>query len=169
MRPGGMRSRLRSGGRMVDRLLRDKTDLRMWVDFLAKRKFPMRVSVVSGKPRSTEQNKLQRLWCREAAEQMGDRTPEEVRGEAKLTFGVPILRFEDEAFAREYDATVKPLPHELKFKLMMEPFDLAVTRRMRTDQKTRFLDAFYAHWTAQGVVLTVPPDDRYGPKIGDAA
>jgi hypothetical protein len=124
----------------------------------------MRVSAIAGKPRSTDQNRLQRLWARQVAEYFGDRTAEEVRGYGKLHFGVPILRAEDEEFAERYDAVIKPLPYEAKLAIMMEPLDLPVTRRMNTSQKTRFLDAFFYHWTAEGVPLIEPDDKRYGPK-----
>jgi len=36
---------------------------------------------------------------------------------------------------------------------------------MNTSQKTRFLDAFFYHWTAEGVPLIEPDDKRYGPKV----
>ena len=92
--------------------------------------------------------------------QLGDVTPEWVRGYSKLHFGVPILRAEDEEFAEKYDATVKPLTYETKIAVMSEPLDLPVTRRMTTEQKTRFLDAMHAHWSAQGIILTMPPERR---------
>lgn len=130
-------------------------------DALAKRvaamKTPLTVSIMEGAHRSTEQNKLQRKWCHEVAEQLGDRTPEEVRGYSKLHFGVPILR-EDAAFQAEYDALIKPLPYEAKLRLMMEPFDFGVTRKMTTKQKTAYLDAMFKHWSEMGVKLTQPED-----------
>jgi hypothetical protein len=106
--------------------------------------------------RSNEQNRLQRLWLNEISEQLGDQTPEEVRGFCKLMFGVPILRAENTAFRERYDAIVKPLPYELKMAMMQEPFDFAVTRNMSTNQKTRYLDALSKHFLELGIVLTNP-------------
>lgn len=119
---------------------------------------PITVSIMEGEQRSTRQNKLQRKWCHEVAEQLGDRTPEEVRGYSKLHFGVPILREEDAAFRAEYDAIIRPLPYEAKLRLMMEPFDFGVTRQMTTKQKTAYLDAMFRHWSELGVQLTRPED-----------
>lgn len=100
----------------------------------------------------------------EIAAQLGDRTPEDVRGECKLTFGVPILRNENDAFRIKYDEVIKPLPYELKLKLMMEPFDFGVTRIMTTRQKTNYLDAVHRHYSEMGLVLTNPEDLKFSPK-----
>jgi hypothetical protein len=94
----------------------------------------------------------------EIAEQLGDRTPEEVRGYCKLTIGVPILRAENEAFRERYDAIVKPLPYEQKLALMMEPLDFPITRLMSTKQATAYLDGVHRHFSEKGIVLTDPGD-----------
>lgn len=117
---------------------------------------PLTVSIMEGEHRSTAQNRLQRKWCHEVAEQLGDRTPEEVRGYSKLHLGIPILREEDAVFRAEYDAIIRPLPYEAKLRLMMEPFDFGVTRQMTTKQKTAYLDAMFRHWSEFGVQLTRP-------------
>jgi hypothetical protein len=145
---------------MVTRVIRNDGDLALLVQYLKARKRPYTVDIVNGKHRTNEQNHLQRLWLKEAAEQLGDRTAEELRGECKLTFGVPILRHENEAFREKYDAMVKPLPYPMKLALMMEPFDMAVTRIMTTDQKTRFLEQMQRHFLEQGVALTEPKSKR---------
>jgi hypothetical protein len=72
-------------------------DLELWITLLRSKKRPMTVSQEDGRHRSVEQNKLQRLWCNEVSEQLGDHTPEEARAISKLEIAVPILRAEDEA------------------------------------------------------------------------
>lgn len=141
---------------MSNRIITSEWELSQWVTFLRGRKLPLTVTAVQGKHRTNEQNRLQRKWISEVAEQRGDISPEEVRGYGKLHFGVPILRNEDEQFAEVYDRVIRPLPYEAKLALMQVPIDLPVTSRMTTGQKTRFLDAVYQHWTAQGLVLTQP-------------
>lgn len=126
--------------------------------FIEQQKLPLAVSVNSGSPRTTKQNRLQRQWCNEIADQLGDRTAEEVRGEAKLTFGVPILRAASEDYRRVYDKHVKGLPYHQKLALMMEPFDFAVTRLMTTRQHTNYLDAMHRHYSERGIALTDPGD-----------
>lgn len=152
---------------MVDRIVKDESDRKLLLRRIERQKLPFTVTIRQGSIRSYEQNRLQRLWINEIAEQLGDRTAEEVRGECKLTIGVPILRAEDEIFRREYDRLIRPLAYEDKLACMQEPIDLPVTRRMTTEQKTRYLDGVYRLFTEQGLVLTIPTDQRFGPPIGE--
>lgn len=141
---------------MTLRTVRTEYERKMLLRLLSGRKLPFSVEITSGRRRSVEQNKLQRLLINEIAEQLGDRTPEQVRAECKLTLGVPILRAENESFRERYDAVVRPLPYEQKLAIMAEPLDLPVTRLMNVDQKHRYLEAIYQHYGEQGLVLTVP-------------
>jgi hypothetical protein len=141
---------------MPSRIIRSPADMANLLTFLGDRKLPLTVSWENGKHRTADQNRLNRLWCSEVAEQTGDRTPEEVRGEAKLTFGVPILRAENPEFREKYDATIRPLPYETKLALMMEPFDFGVTRLMNVSQQVRYLDAMHRHYSTMGLELTQP-------------
>jgi hypothetical protein len=141
---------------MATRTVRNEYERKMLLRFLESRKLPFTVEITDGRRRSIEQNRLQRLLINEIAEQLGDRTPEEVRAECKLRLGVPILRAENEEFRARYDAVVRPLPYEAKLAIMAEPLDLPVTRIMSVDQKQRYLDAIYQRYAEQGVVLTQP-------------
>jgi hypothetical protein len=140
----------------MDRVIKTEFDRDMLIKLLKQQKLPFSVTVTKGKRRSFEQNRLQRLWMNEISEQLGDMTPEECRGYCKLTIGVPILRAENAAFCERYDSIVKRLPYEQKLAVMMEPLDLPVTRMMTTDQKTRYLDGIYRHFTEKGITLTLP-------------
>lgn len=133
----------------------------MLVKFIQGKKLPFTATIADGKHRTKPQNKTQRLWMTEIAAQLGDRTAEEVRGECKLTFGVPILRRENEAFRLGYDQTVKPMPYATKLALMMEPISLPVTSLMTTKQKTEYLDAIHRHFSGMGIVLTNPEDRKW--------
>jgi hypothetical protein len=141
---------------MTTRVIETVNDLVTLHSFLGVLDRPFTVEITKGKKRSNEQNHLQRLWINEISAQLGDQTPEEVRGEVKLTLGVPILRAENQKFCDEYDKFIKPLPYETKLAIMMEPLDLPVTRLMTTDQKARYLDAIARHYGAQGIILTQP-------------
>ena len=141
---------------MVTRVVDSEEDRSLLLRFIKERKMPFTVDITKGKHRTVEQNRLQRLWLNEIAEQLGDQTAEELRGYCKLRFGVPILRAENETFRDCYDAVVKPLAYEQKLSIMMEPLDLPVTRLMSTEQKTRYLDAIHKHFAEQGVTLTEP-------------
>ncbi|UNU74129.1 recombination protein NinB [Moraxella nasovis] len=111
--------------------------------------------------RSQAQNRLQRLWVNELAEQ-GDLTAEEYRAYCKLHFGVPILRNENEEFRATYDERVKYCySYEQKLQFMALPFDFPVTRLMTVKQHKRYLDDVYVHYTGLGYVLTIPDDLRW--------
>lgn len=158
---------------MAHRTIATEQDREDLIRLFGTLKLPFSVEWQQGNGRSIAQNKLQRLWCNEVAEQLGDRTAEEVRGYCKLTMGVPILRAEDDEFHDAYDRVVKPLPYESKLACMMEPIDFPVTRRMKVGQHIRFLDHMHQHWTEQGLRLTEPDPElaayqaRYRPR--DAA
>lgn len=145
---------------MTTRTIRTPGDIARLATLLAARDLPVTVSIRKGVKRTTPQNRLSFQWFAEIAEQLGDRTVEDVRAECKLTLGIPILRAEDEAFRAEYDEKVMPLAYETKLALMVGLIrgmgEFPVTRLMTRDQESRFLDAIWQRYTAQGVVLTQP-------------
>lgn len=143
---------------MTTRFLETEQDRRMLLRFIEGQPLPLTVTLSKGGRRTLKQNKLQRLWLNEISEQLGDQTPEEVRGYCKLTIGVPILRAEHDGFRERYDAIVEPLPYEQKIALMMEPLDFPVTRLMSTKQATSYLDGVHRHFSSRGIVLTDPGD-----------
>ena len=143
----------------LTRPIRDGADLAPLLVLMQRRAMPYTVTIKDGLPRSTDQNRLQRLWCSEVSEQLGDRTPEQVRGYMKLHHGVPIRR-EDPEYDAIYRERIIHLPYEAKLALMMEPLDMPVSRDMTRKQLTRYLDAVYADFAAQGVVLTIPEPKR---------
>ena len=124
---------------------------------LATRKLPFTLIIKDGRSRTLEQNRLQRLWCNEVSKQTGD-TPEEVRGYIKLTIGVPVLREASDEFREEYDAILKPLSYPQKMRLMMEPLDYGVTRKMTVEQMNTFMDRVFKHYSEQGIALTQPEE-----------
>lgn len=145
---------------MADRIVETEYDRKMLVRFIETRKLPLTASIVAGKHRTNEQNRLQRRWMTEIAEQLAGtfENAEQARGYCKLHFGIPILREENEAFRLAYDRRLKPLPYEAKLDLMMEPVSIPVTSIMTTKQKSAYLDSVHRHFSGQGVVLTNPDD-----------
>ena len=143
---------------MTTRFLETDADRRLLIRFIEEQPLPLTVSLSKGGKRTLRQNKLQRLWMGEIAEQLGDQTAEEVRGYCKLTIGVPILRAENDAFRERYDAIIRPLPYEQKLAMMMEPLDFPITRLMTTKQHTAYLDGVHRHFSEKGIALTDPGD-----------
>ncbi len=141
---------------MTSRVLRTEDDREQWVTLLTSMKLPMTVKAEVGAKRSVEQNKLQRMWVNEAAEQLQEYTAEEYRAYCKAWFGLPILTAQNEDFRESYEKTIKPLSYEQKLEIMGEPIDFPVTRIMSVRQKKEYLDAIYQHFTSLGVRLTEP-------------
>src|ERR1043166_4671094 len=120
------------------RILEKPQDLDDFSTFLGTLKLPITVEWTLGRDRSGEQNRLQFLWAREAAEQRGDRTPEEQRNEWKLRYGVPIMREDSPEFRATYDRLIKPLSYPQKIAAMEL---ISVTSLMKVKQMVRYLDA----------------------------
>ena len=106
---------------MPHRIINNDRDLNEFVLLASKLAKPFTVEWQLGRDRSLEQNRLQFLWAREAAEQRGDMSADEVRCEWKLVHGVPILREESAEFREIYDAAIKPLHDEFVSKLSAGP------------------------------------------------
>ena len=140
---------------MSSHIISNKSDLRDLFTLLENRKLPITVNIKKGKDRSVDQNRLQRLWVNEAAEQ-GDMTAEEYRGYCKLHFGCAILYNENPEFAEAFDEVIRPLSYEHKLKAMMIPLDMPVSRLMTTGQCKRYLDDMWHHFTSLGMKLTDP-------------
>lgn len=143
---------------MATHIVRSAEDMERVARLVGNLKPPLTITVTSGASRSLEQNKLQRLWCMEAAEQLGDRTAEEIRGFCKLHYGVPIMREGHEDFRETYDRLIKPLPYETKLAYMMEPLDFPITRLMTVGEKSQYLDAMHKGLSELGVKLTEPSE-----------
>lgn len=141
---------------MAHRIIQNPSELDAFVSLLTGLKLPITVEWVQGRDRTKEQNRLQFLWAREAAEQRGDRTPEEQRNEWKLRFGVPIMREDSPEFRDTYDRLIKPLPYEFKTRAMEL---ISVTSLMKVRQMVRYLDAIERECAEEGVKLTNPDPD----------
>jgi hypothetical protein len=141
---------------MAHRIISNPAELAEFITFLGNLKLPVTVEWVQGRDRSREQNRLQFLWAREAAEQRGDRTAEEQRSEWKLRYGVPIMRADSPEFREVYDRLIKPLSYEQKIGAM----DLiAVTSLMKVRQMVQYLDAIERECAEHGIKLTDPDPD----------
>jgi hypothetical protein len=138
---------------MAHRIIETEADRSNFLMFVSGVKLPATFEWRQGRDRSLDQNRLQFLWAREASEQRGDMTADEVRCEWKLIHGVPILREEDKAFCDIYDTAIKPLPYDKKLLAMRV---ISVTSEMTVPQMRRFLDAVQRECLEQGLRLTDP-------------
>jgi hypothetical protein len=141
---------------MAHRIIANEADLADFTRLLTGLSLPVTVEWRQGRDRSLEQNRLQFLWAREASEQRGDVTADEVRCEWKLHHAVPIMRTDSPSFQDVYDAAIKPLPYPLKLKAMRF---IPVTSEMNVRQMVRYLDAVQRECLEQGIRLTDPDPD----------
>jgi hypothetical protein len=138
---------------MPHRTIESPQDIEDFARLLSNSKLPITVEWVQGKDRSADQNALQWLWAKEAAEQLGDRTTTEMQHEWKLRYGVPILREDSPEFRAKYDECLRPLPYEAKLGFMEY---LDVTSIMKVRQMVRYLDTIQREMLQQGIRLTDP-------------
>lgn len=137
------------------RTIETDQDRAMLHRFLDERTLPITVEISDGKRRTPKSNRLQMQWCHDIAEQLGD-TPEYWRGYCKLHYGVGIRKAGSVDFAEAYDRDIRPLPYELKLKLMMQPHDFPITRDFRAKEMKQYLDEIQRAFAERGVELTDP-------------
>ena len=138
---------------MAHRIIDTERDLDELCQFFGNLKLPFTVEWTAGRDRTRDQNALQWLWATEAANQLGDRTADELQRDWKLRHGVPILREDSAAFRDTYDRMIKPLGYEQKLEAMRI---VDVTSIMAVRQMVRFLDAVQRECLEQGIRLTDP-------------
>ena len=147
----------------IKRWVKSEDDQGLLMAFIGNMELPFTVTIEKGirEKRSTDQNRLQRLWVNEA-EQQGDMTAEEYRAYCKLHFGVPMLRNENDTFAELYDSKIRdrvpPYSYEQKLEFMAVPWDMHVTRLMTIKQHDKYLNMMHDHFTSLGMILTIPND-----------
>ena len=144
---------------MASRIITSEYERRQFIKIVEGHALPFTASTAAGKNRSWVQNKLQRKWCNEISEQLGEHSPEEVRAFCKLTIGVPIRRRDDADYCEKYDRIIRPMTYLDKLALMAEPLDFPVTRDMNTKQMKEYLDRVFQTYSERGVILTIPDQD----------
>ncbi|MFE3838914.1 hypothetical protein [Pseudogemmobacter sonorensis] len=145
---------------MPTMVLRDPGHIDALSRRLSGRKLPLTVSWSQGASRSSQQQRLSFQWFMDISRQLGDMTVEEVRADAKVSFGVPILRAETESFRASWDETFGQLDHEAQ-RRAVERLQVPVTSLMTVKQMTAFLDAMQRHWLPLGIRMTDPEALKY--------
>jgi len=118
------------------------------------------VSWAQGAPLSDAQRRLSFRWYQDAARQLGDQTPAEVRAECKVVFGAPILCRDNDSFRASWESLRQRFTHEeiLRF---VEQTELPMTSIMTVKQMTEYLDGVQRHYSGHGVWLTDPEALKY--------
>lgn len=106
----------------------------------------IRLSIITGRDRSKDQNALLHAWISQVSCETGEDTPAGIKAFVKLHLGVPILRAENEEFQAFYDENVKPLPYRQKLAIIEY---LPVTSIMTTGQCAHLLEDMQKHYAAR--------------------
>lgn len=156
---------------MPTKIIRDPSHIPAIASIFEGLKLPITVSWRQGASRREAQNRLAQRWFTDISRQRGDMTHEDVRADCKVSFGVPIMREENDAFRAGWDETFGALGYEAQRKAVAA-LDVPVTRLMTVKQMTRFMDAVSVFWRTRGVYLTDPEALKYevefGPQEGSA-
>lgn len=116
----------------------------------------LRISIRTGKDRSLDQNAISHAWYEQISRELGEDSPEGVKCECKLRFGVPILRAADADFREMYDAAIKGhLSYEQKLKAMRF---IPVTSLMTIKQSSQYLEDVQRHYAQRGIILEFPDE-----------
>lgn len=116
------------------------------------------VTISTANKRSLDQNAISHAWYEQISRELAEDTPEGVKAECKLRFGVPILRAEDEDFRTMYDKAIgagkhSHLTYEQKLAVLQY---LPVTSLMTTAQLSRYLEDMQRDYARRGVMLEFP-------------
>ena len=118
-------------------------------DVLAGRKwFTVQIPV---RGRSMPQNNLWGAWYSLIGKQVGQ-TPEEVKRECKLLWGVPILTAEDESFRRVWNAKFANDTYEQQLYMMRY---LPVTSLLSKSQGMIYTETLQREYAKQSIILEV--------------
>lgn len=118
----------------------------------------LRLNIKTGKDRSLDQNAISHAWYEQIARELREDTPEGVKCECKLRFGVPILRAADADFREMYDTAIRGhLSYEQKLKAMRF---IPVTSLMTVPQLSHYLEDMQREWARRGVLLEFPEQGR---------
>jgi hypothetical protein len=101
-----------------------------------------------GVERSRDQNALSHVWYVQISEELGEQTPEGVKAECKLNFGLPLMR-SDESW-NEIGVMLDKIPYEKRLAYMRH---VALTSEMTVKQMTEYMAAVQRHYAERGVTL----------------
>ena len=152
---------------MPTKIIRDHGHITYLADMLGKLKLPLTVSWAAGASRSGQQNRLAFRWYQDISMQLGDRDVETVRADCKVTFVVPILSADDDAFRADWDRSIGRFTYEGQREIVKR-LQIPVTSLMKVAQMTAYLDAVHGVYAPQGVRLTDPALLKYQEEFGPA-
>lgn len=150
---------------MPTKVIRSEAHIDALADMLRARKLPLTVSWAQGDSRSQQQQRLSFRWYQDISRQLGDQDSEDVRADCKVTFGVPILSADDDAFRSDWARSVGRFDYEGQ-REFVKRLQVPVTSLMKVPQMTAYLDAMHQRYVPQGIRLTDPEALRWETEFG---
>lgn len=140
------------------RVISTPDDVTRLMTFMGDMPMPYTVSIAQGKGRTMSQNGLVHMWFGEVAKQGEGQDIGDVKAECNLTYGMPILQRDDEAYRRFVDRL--SLNREQTLYSLKRGF-IPCTRLMTTKQLTEYMDGMGRDYRQQGYTLTDPEILKY--------
>lgn len=136
----------------MERWIRTNADLEAAITLIRARMRDgwVKVDIADKGRRSIGANRSIHAVYQRIADARGDVVREEVEAESKLTYGVPIMR-EDEDFRTAWDATIGKLSYEDALQAMTA-MDVPVTRLMNKQQFERYARAVVGDGRRNGLL-----------------
>lgn len=140
---------------MTSRTIRNADQWNAWVTETSAMPFPFCVVAVKGNDRTAAQNRLIHKWFGDVSAHRGDTTMQEVKAEANLTYGKPILERDDPEWGAVFGFVIDRLPYEKKL-IAIRKLDVPFTRQMKVKQLCEYMDQMQRDELSRGVILTDP-------------
>lgn len=144
---------------MPTKIVRDPLHIDALAALLKGRKLPLTVSWSQGASLSNQQRRLSFRWYGDISRQLGDVDTETVRADCKVTFGVPILSADSDAFRDDWESGIGQFGYEGQ-RRVVKTMQVPVTSLMTVKQMTAYLDAIHRTYSRQ-VRLTDPEALKY--------
>lgn len=144
-------------------VVKSAEDLMRAIFGLHKLGFPFTITAKAGEPqrkRTDEMNRTIHMWFGEIAKQSRHMTSEEVKADCNLTYGVPILRRDDNEWGSAFGYIFDTLNRPSQIKAL-RVLNIPVTRNMRVKQLKEYMDQMQRDYREAGFRLTDPDARKY--------
>jgi len=113
--------------------------------------------------RSGQQNNLQWLWAKDAAEQLNEYSVEEEQRQCKFLYGLPILKRKEKFIEKWNKIISQGTSEEMLYENQVELMEfIPISSVMTKKEMQEYLDTCYQHYSGRGVELTEPSEVKYG-------
>lgn len=147
---------------MPSRIIRTEADLEGWERFQRSHPLPFTVTLTKGARRSNPQNATAAVWYGQIGTEYGQ-SPDEVKAECKLQYGLPIMQRDNEAWVAQWEPLYGPLPYRARLLAFQ---CIPLTSKFTVKQMSEYMDTVQRVYRGQGVDLIDPEMRRIEQMYG---